>query len=184
MIKIALLVAVALIAALLYSGRAYARRLDTGRTKAQRMDAAAIAAYRANAVRISILPPARTMVEIAADGAPAGKTLEDWLAESETAILRTEINALLADLATMELRILASAELSADAFARFMGYAGGVTEIRAAELIEQAHGNRTELVEKINEAVLIDMEAELAAEPDLSDEALAAVIAEWAGVPA
>lgn len=194
MIKLALILALAAIAGLILAGRAYSRRLDAGRTRAQQLDAAAIAAYRAAPVIVS-LPPARTFAEITAEGlteaeraADAAReaerakldALERWLGASESALLRAEALADQVVFAGIAKRAADSAELSAEAFARFMGYRGGVAEIRAAELIAEAHGDRGELVEKIQEAVPWDMAAELDAEPDLSDEALAAIVTAWA----
>lgn len=180
MIKLALILAMAAVAGLILACRAYSRRLDTGRTRAQQLDAAAIAAYRAAHPVIVSLPPERTMVEIAAPRTRAELTLEEWMAESEPAILRAEVNELMRDLAVMSLKLSGMAEDAADRLAKGMGYASGVTDIRAAELIAEAHGDRGELVEKIQEAVPWDMAAELDAEPDLSDDALAAIITAWA----
>lgn len=138
--------------------------------------------------------PERTMEEIARDGEAAEEAraaellaielaklsaLERWLAASESATLRAEALADQMWLAGVTARATDGAERSADAIARLIGYAGGVAEIRAAELIEACHGDRTELVEHVNEAVPWDMEAELAAAPDLSDEALSAIVSEW-----
>jgi len=179
MIKFLLLVATVAIVAFVWAGRAYARRLDTGRTRSQQLDRQAIERFRRNAVRITSLPPERTMVEIAAPRTRAELTLEEWLAESESACLRAEVMELQTSLAVMATQMSVMAEEAAERLARSMGYAGGVAAIRADELIEKCHGDRTELVEHVNEAVPWPMDDELAAEPDLSDDALAAIVDEW-----
>jgi hypothetical protein len=174
-VRIALLVTLALLVSLVMASVAWSKR-RLSETGSARRTAVAMAGYIPGSAQSS-LPPLRTVAQIAADN-PAPKSLEEWLTENESLILLDEINELTAGMAKMESDILASAEQSAEALARFMGYRGGVTEIRATELIAAAHGNQAEVFDAVTEAAPCDMDFELEAAAMLDAEAEAGIVAE------
>lgn len=158
-IKLALLAGLAAVAVFIGSGIRFSQARKAGRTRDQRTNAEAVNLYRSTLALALIaravpagafnLPAGR---EDLSDGAPPiPKTLEQWLAEDERILLRAEVSADLAWWSGWELRSDARARASSDKLARsLLGYADGITGLRADQLIASCHNSRAELVERIN----------------------------------